>query len=65
MAVECDETDELSGEIDPVNVAITPLIEHIFAVTAPDSAERKRALTEVLTAGEKVRAALQSRPRLN
>jgi hypothetical protein len=46
MAVECDETDELSGEIDLVNVAITPLIE-------------------VLTAGEKVRAALQSRLRLN
>jgi hypothetical protein len=46
MAAECDETDELSGEIDLVSVAICPLIEHIFAVTAPDSAERTRALTE-------------------
>ena len=65
MAAERDETDELSGEIDPVNVAITPLIEHIFAVTADGSAERQRALTEILTAAEKVRAALRPKPRLN
>jgi hypothetical protein len=64
MVTERDETDELSGDLDPINLAITPLIEHIFTVTTAASPERQRALTEVLTAAEKVRAALH-RPRLN
>jgi hypothetical protein len=65
MVTERDETDELSGEIDPVSVAITPLIEHIFTVTSTASPERQWALTEILTAAEKVRAALRPKPRLN
>jgi hypothetical protein len=65
MTVERDETDtDWPAEVDPVSVAITPLIEHIFTVTSAASPERQRALTEVLTAAEKVRAALH-RPRLN
>jgi hypothetical protein len=65
MAVECDETDELSGEIDPVNVAITPLIEHIFAVTAPDSAERAAAMRELMLAVDRICVALRPKPSLN
>ena len=66
MAAEHDETDiDWPAEVDPVNVAITPLIEHIFAVTSTASPERQRALTEALTAAEKVRVALRPAPRLN
>jgi hypothetical protein len=64
MVAEFSETDELP-EADPISVAICPLIEHIFAVTADGSAERQRAMTEILTAAEKVRAALRQAPRLN
>jgi hypothetical protein len=64
MAAEHDETNELSGELDPIALAICPLLEHIFAVTADGSSERQRALTEMLTVVEKVRAALQPQPRL-
>jgi hypothetical protein len=49
---------------DPINVALVPLIEHIFAVTADGSSERKAAMAEVLELPARIRAAL-SRPRLN
>jgi hypothetical protein len=64
MVAEFSETDEVP-EADSISVAICPLIEHIFAVTADGSAERQRAMTEILTAAEKVRAALRQAPRLN
>jgi hypothetical protein len=40
------------------------LLEHIFAVTADGSAERSKAMDVVLAAVERIRAALQPRPRL-
>jgi hypothetical protein len=46
-------------------MAVLPLIQHVFAVTADGSAERSKALDVVLTAAEKVRAALRPKPRLN
>jgi hypothetical protein len=51
-------------EADPINVALMPLIEHIFAMTADGSPERKAAMGEVLALPARIRMAL-SRPRLN
>ena len=66
MTVEHDsEFEPWPGEADPIRMAALPLIEHIFAVTADGSAERSKALDVVLTAAEKVRAALRPQPRLN
>lgn len=61
--VEAD-FEDWPGEADLIRMAALPLIEHIFAVTADGSAERSKAMDVVLTAAEKVRAALH-RPRLN
>jgi hypothetical protein len=52
-------------EADPIRLAVLPLIQHIFAVTADGSVERSKALDVVLTAAEKVRTALRPQPRLN
>jgi hypothetical protein len=57
-------TDELSGEVDPINMAICPLIAAVFELTAPDSAERARAMVEVLQAAERIKQALAPLPRL-
>jgi hypothetical protein len=65
MAAECDEGFEAwPGEADPINTAVLPLIEHIFAVTADGSPERGKAMAEVLALPARIRAALH-RPRLN
>jgi hypothetical protein len=65
MAAEHDEADtEWPAEADPINTMLMPLIEHIFGLTAPDSAERKAAMNEVLALPARIRAALH-RPRLN
>jgi hypothetical protein len=50
---------------DPINTAICPLIATVFELTADGSPERKAALCEVLTAAEKVRAAMRPASRLN
>jgi hypothetical protein len=52
------------AEVDPINTAICPLIAAVFELTAPDSAERKAAMNEVLAAGERIKQALASKPRL-
>jgi hypothetical protein len=41
-----------------------PLIEYIFELTAPDSAERKAAMNEILALPARIRAALRPKPRL-
>jgi hypothetical protein len=64
MAAEHDEGFEAwPGEADPINTALMPLIEHIFAVTADGSPERKAVMGEVLALPARIRAALH-RPRL-
>jgi hypothetical protein len=52
------------AEVDPINTAICPLIAAVFELTAPDSPERKAAMNEVLAAGERIKQALASKPRL-
>jgi hypothetical protein len=65
MVAERDEGFEAwPGEADPVNTLLMPLIEHIFAVTADGSLERRAAMNEVLALPARIRAALH-RPRLN
>jgi hypothetical protein len=61
------ETDfeDWPAEVDAIRLAVLPLIEHIFAVTADGSAERGKAMDVVLAAIERVRAALVPRPSLN
>jgi hypothetical protein len=59
MTVERDDTDELAvPEVDAINVALLPVIEHIFAVTTDASPARNAALSEVLAVAERIRAAL-------
>jgi hypothetical protein len=66
MTIEHDSKFEpWPAEPDPINTAICPLIAAVFELTADGSAERKAALCEVLTAAEKVRAAMRLKPRLN
>ena len=66
MVIARDEMDEIEwpAEVDPINAALMPLIEHIFAVTADGSVERSKAMGEVLALPVRIRAAL-SRTRLN
>jgi hypothetical protein len=66
MTVERDDSDELAvPAVDPVNTSLLPVIEHIFAVTVDGSPARHAALSEVLSACERIRAALAPKPRLN
>jgi hypothetical protein len=67
MVAEFSETDELPEPEagDAIRVAALPLIEFVMEMTTHRSHERRAALCEVLTAVEKVRAALQPKPRLN
>jgi hypothetical protein len=51
-------------EADPIRMAALPLIQHIFAVTAPDSPARAAAMGEVLGAVVRIRAVL-ARPTIN
>jgi hypothetical protein len=61
--VEAD-FEDWPAEVDGLRMSALPLIEHIFAVTADGSAERGKAMDVVLAAIERVRAALQPKPRL-
>jgi hypothetical protein len=65
--IERDETDAEwpAAEVDPINMAICPLIEHILAVTADGSSERKAALSDVLHIAERIKQALAPKPTLN
>jgi hypothetical protein len=64
MTVERDsEFEPWPGELDSINTALMPLIEHIFAMTTDGSAERSKAMGEVLALPARIRAALH-RPRL-
>jgi hypothetical protein len=53
------------SEVDPVNGAIVALVELVVELTREDSPERKAAMTEVLAAAERIRAALKPKPRMN
>jgi hypothetical protein len=65
MTIERDvEFEPWPAEADPINTAICPLIAAVFELTAPDSPERKAAMNEVLAAGERIKQALASKPRL-
>jgi hypothetical protein len=65
MTIERDvEFEAWPAEADPIRMAALPLIEHIFAVSADGSAERSKAVNEVLAAGERIKQALASKPRL-
>ena len=57
--------EDWPAEADLIRMAALPLIEHIFAVTAPDSVERSKAMDVVLTAIERIKQALVQLPRLN
>jgi hypothetical protein len=50
---------------DPIRTASLPLLEYVFAATTDGSSERAAALGELMSAVDRIRAALQSRPRLN
>jgi hypothetical protein len=65
--IERDEANELSwsAEIDPIRAALSPMIEHIFTVTADGSPERAAAMNVALEAVERIRDALRPRARLN
>jgi hypothetical protein len=66
MTAARDDTDFESGPaaVDPINTALLPVIEHIFAVTVDGSSERKSALSEVLQIAERIKQALAPRPTL-
>jgi hypothetical protein len=53
------------SEPDPIRVAAIPLIEVVMEMTAHGSAERQRALRELLAAVERIKQALVPLPRLN
>jgi hypothetical protein len=59
-----DEFEPWPGEIDPINAALCPLLEVVFAHSRDGSAERKAAMSEVLQIAERIRAAL-AKPTLN
>jgi hypothetical protein len=64
MTIEHDsEFEPWPGEPDPINTALMPLIEHVFAVTVDGSVERTAAMNEVLALPARIRVALH-RPRL-
>jgi hypothetical protein len=65
MMIEHDEIDTEGPEVDPIALAICPLLTFVIEATAPDSPERARAMGEVFAAGERVKRALVPLPRLN
>jgi hypothetical protein len=66
MAAEHDEGFEAwPAEADPIRGAILPLIEAIFVVTHVGSRERAAAMSELMLAVDRIRAALVPRPSLN
>jgi hypothetical protein len=66
MVTEHDsEIQEWPGDADPIATAACPLISAVFELTEHRSRERAAALTEILTAVDRIRAALRPRPSLN
>jgi hypothetical protein len=63
MVTEQTEIDDWP-EADPIRMASLPLIQHIFAVTAPSSPARAAAMGEVFAAIERIRQALAPKPTL-
>jgi hypothetical protein len=64
MVAEFSETDEVP-EADPIRGAILPLIEAIFAATHDGSVQRAAAMGELMSAVDRIRAALRPKPSLN
>jgi hypothetical protein len=62
--VEAD-FEDWPTEVDLLRMAALPLIEHIFAATAPGSPERARAMGEVLQVAERIKQALAPKPTIN
>jgi hypothetical protein len=60
-----EEFEPWPAEVDPINTAALPLIEHIFAVTADGSAERSKAMDVALAAIERLRRAIMPLPKLH
>lgn len=66
MTTERDEGFEpWPGEVDQINIAICPLIAAVFELSAPNSPERKAALSEVLQIAERIKRALAPKPTIN
>jgi hypothetical protein len=64
-ATPVDADDEpWPAEADQLRMYALPLVEHIFAVTAPDSPTRAAAMGEVFTAVARIRLALRPKPTL-
>jgi hypothetical protein len=64
LVIEQDE-DCLDREGDPVRTAAGPLLVCILELTADGSRERARAVSEMLEAVERIKAALAAKPTLN
>jgi hypothetical protein len=62
---EIEGFEEWPAEADLIRMAALPLIEHIFAVTADGSAERKAAMDVALAAIERLKRALAPKPTIN
>jgi hypothetical protein len=53
------------AEADPISIAVCPLITAVFEMTAPDSPERKAAVTELLQSVERLRRVIVPLPKLH
>jgi hypothetical protein len=53
------------AEPDPIKTASLPLLEYVFAATTDGSVERATALGELMSAVDRIRAALRPRPQLH
>jgi hypothetical protein len=65
MVTEHDsEFEDWPAEVDPIAVAICPLLTFVIEATTSGSPERARAMREVLATGERIKQALVPKPRL-
>jgi hypothetical protein len=64
IAPEQTDIEDWPAEVDPIAVALCPLIAAVFELTADGSAERALAMGEVLQVAGRIRAALR-RPTIN
>jgi hypothetical protein len=53
------------AEPDPIKTASLPLLEYVFAATTDGSVERAAALSELMSAVDRIRAALRPRSQLH
>jgi hypothetical protein len=61
MVAEFSETDEVP-EADALRGSLLPLVEAIFAATHGDPRTRAAAMGELMSAVDRIRAALRSKP---